>query len=46
MPKSIDLTKHKPTADISETPSFKCKCSWKPPQGKPSLELILSHIEK
>ena len=34
------------TEDFSETPSFRCKSSWKPPQGNASLELFLSQIER
>ena len=30
------------TEDFSETPSFRCKSSWKPPQGNASLKLFLS----
>ena len=32
--------------DFSETPSFRCKFSWKPPQGNASLKLFLSQIER
>ena len=32
--------------DFSETPSFRCKLSWKPPQGNASLKLFLSQIER
>ena len=34
------------TEDFNETPSFRCKSSWKPPQGNASLELFLSQIER
>ena len=34
------------TEDFSETPSFRSKSSWKPPQGNASLELFLSQIER
>ena len=34
------------TEDFSETPSFRCKSSWKPRQGNASLELFLSQIER
>ena len=34
------------TEDFSEPPSFRCKSSWKPPQGNASLELFLNQIEK
>ena len=32
--------------DFCETPSFRCKSSWKPSQGNASLELFLSQIER
>ena len=32
------------TEDFSETPSLRCKSSWKPLQGNTSLELFLSQI--
>ena len=32
--------------DFSERPSFRCKSSWKPPQGNASLELFLSQTER
>ena len=32
--------------DFNETPSFRCKSSWKPPQGNASLGLFLSQIER
>ena len=34
------------TDDFSEMPSFRCKSSWKTPQGNASLELFLSRIER
>ena len=37
---------NKATEDLSETLSFRCKSSWKPPQGNASLELLLSQIER
>ena len=38
--------RNKATEDFSETPSFICKSSWKPPQGNASLELFLSQTER
>ena len=38
--------RNEPTSSFSERPSFTSKSSWKPPKGNPSLELILSQIEK
>ena len=34
------------TDGCSEMPSFRCKSSWKTPQGNASLELFLSQIER
>ena len=34
------------TSSFSKCPSFTPKSSWKSPEGNPSLELFLSHIEK
>ena len=34
------------TEDLSETLSFRCKSSWKPPQGNASLELFLNQTER
>ena len=35
-----------PTKGFSEMSSFRCKLSWKPPQGNASLELFLSQIDR
>ena len=32
--------------DFIKRPSFRCKSSWKPPQGNASLELFLSQTER
>ena len=34
------------TEDFFETPSFRCKSSWKPSQGNASLEIFLTQIER
>ena len=35
-----------PTKGFSEMSSFRCKLSWKHPQGNASLELFLSQIDR
>ena len=38
--------RNEPTPEFSITPAFNPKSTWKPPNGSPSLELFLSHVEK
>ena len=38
--------RNEPTPKFSEVPCFKTKSSWKPPNGRPALEIFLSKVEK
>ena len=38
--------RNEPTSSFSERPSFTLISSWKPPKGKPNLDIFLSQIEK
>ena len=35
-----------PSEDFSDKPAFRPKSNWKPPSGRPVLELFLSQLEK
>ena len=38
--------RNEPTPEFSTTPAFNPKSTWIPPNGSPSLELVLSQVEK
>ena len=38
-------SRNEPTLELSETPVFSPKSTWKPPVGHPSVEMFLSQIE-
>ena len=38
--------RNKTSQDFSEAPAFRAKSSWKPPKGRPNLEVFLSKIEE